>query len=203
MTPGRLAAVSAHHSRFAWTPTAEQAGSSRLRGFIDSLGVSGPRRRRPGLVGGPAAFLGRGRGRHRHRVDAPVRRRDGHIRGAPLDAFLGRRKTESRAQRRDPLGTARTGPHRGRLRRGRRRDPRMDIRAPRTRDRVRRLGAALARRRSGRQRRALPSDDPGDGLALPRLCLARRHRRPALQRLWGRRDRLAPAGLRRQGSGHC
>jgi acetyl-CoA synthetase len=33
--------VSATPSRFAWTPSAEQAGTSRLQGFIDVLGVSG------------------------------------------------------------------------------------------------------------------------------------------------------------------
>ena len=31
--------MSAPESRFAWTPTAEQAGASRVRRFIDSLGV--------------------------------------------------------------------------------------------------------------------------------------------------------------------
>ncbi|MGA7988585.1 MAG: AMP-binding protein [Candidatus Dormiibacterota bacterium] len=33
--------MSATPSRFAWTPSAEQAGTSRLQGFIDALGVSG------------------------------------------------------------------------------------------------------------------------------------------------------------------
>jgi acetyl-CoA synthetase len=33
--------VSEQPSRFAWTPTAEQAANSRLQGFIDALGVSG------------------------------------------------------------------------------------------------------------------------------------------------------------------
>ncbi len=33
--------MSATPSRFAWTPSAEQAGTSRLHGFIEALGVSG------------------------------------------------------------------------------------------------------------------------------------------------------------------
>ena len=195
--------MSATGSRFAWSPTPEQAGASRLRHFIDTLGASDldgvarlaredPQRFWASVVDDIGVEWTR-------RFDVAMDTSPGlpwtqFWRGGKLNLA---HNAVTRWARRAPERPAvvwegddgSTGEwtyadlHR------------QTAYAAET---LSRLGVG-----AGRQRRPVPADDPRDGVTLPRLRVARSHRGAAVQRLRRRSDRLPAARLRRQGSGRC
>ena len=195
--------MSATGSRFAWTPTPEQAGASRLRHFIDALGADDldgvarlaredPQRFWASVVDDIGVEWTR-------RFDVAMDTSPGlpwtrFWRGGKLNlAHNAVTRWARRAPERPAVVWEGDDGSTGE----------WSVRRPPPPDRICRHHARPPRSRDRRQRRPVSADDPRDSVALPRLRMARSHRGAAVQRVRRRRDRLQAARLRRQGSGRC